>query len=229
MEIFLRLHLQQISLSREIQGHNNPVLVPPRKPPDPVKDLYDGQTYDLKTRVDIWTRMDVFPVEYGTFSQTLHLTMWLFQFINGITFKWYYVIRRSVSMLVWIGIWTKLIIYRVLPDPVRWSCRGFGFLWRLFMLNWMLCTKNNLKVPHSNQVNDSPNMKMVTSFMNFECQPCDIFEGLSHHKEYEVIDSIIFEATVGLGNIIKKLRAGPVLARTIVDIRPSFIGARLKN
>ena len=30
------------------QCHNNPVLVPPCNPPDPVKDLYDGQTYDLK-------------------------------------------------------------------------------------------------------------------------------------------------------------------------------------
>ena len=38
---------------------NNPVLVPPCKPPDPVKDLYDGHIYDLNTRVDIWTRMDV--------------------------------------------------------------------------------------------------------------------------------------------------------------------------
>ena len=110
------------------QCHNNPVLVPPRKPPDPVKDLYDGQIYDLKTWVDIWTGMDVVSVEYGTFAQTFHLVMWLFQFITGISFKWYYVIRRSVALLVWIGIWTKLRIYRVPPDPVRWSCRGFGFL-----------------------------------------------------------------------------------------------------
>ena len=51
-----------------IQCHNNPVLVPPIKPPDHVKDLYDGQTYELKTRLDIWTRMDVVPVEYGKFA-----------------------------------------------------------------------------------------------------------------------------------------------------------------
>ena len=44
------------------QCHSNPVLVPPRKPPDPVKKLYDCQTYELKTRVDIWTRMDVVPM-----------------------------------------------------------------------------------------------------------------------------------------------------------------------
>ena len=70
------------------QCQNYPVLVPPRKPPDPMKDIYEGQTYDLKTRVDIWTRMDVVPVEYGTFAQTFHLTMLFFHFINGINFKW---------------------------------------------------------------------------------------------------------------------------------------------
>ena len=69
------------------QCHNNPVLVPLCKPPDPMKDIYDGNTYDLKTRVDIWMRMDVVPVEYVTFAQTFHLTMWFFRFITGITFK----------------------------------------------------------------------------------------------------------------------------------------------
>ena len=112
------------------QCHNNPVLVPPGKPSDPVKDIYDGQTYDLKTRVDTWTRMDVVPVEYEKFAQIFHLTMWFFQFITGITFKWDYVIGCSVDMLVWIGLWTKLRIYRVPPYSFRWFCRGFGFLWR---------------------------------------------------------------------------------------------------
>ena len=147
--------------------HNNPVLVPPRKLPDPVKDLYDGQTYDLKTRVDICTRMDIIPVEYGTFTQTFHLMMWFFQFITGITSKWDYVIGRSVDLLVWIGLWNKLRIYRVPPDPVRWSCRGFGFIWQTFMLNWMLGTNNYLKMFHRKQVNDTSNMKLVTSLMNY--------------------------------------------------------------
>ena len=111
------------------QCHNNPVLVPPLKPPDPVKDLYDGHIYDLKTRVDIWMRMDVVPVQYGTFAQTFHVTMWFFQYITGITFKWDDVIGRSVALLIWIGLWIKLRIYRVPPDLVRWSCKGFGFLW----------------------------------------------------------------------------------------------------
>ena len=41
--------------------------------------------------------------------------------------------------------------------------------------------------------------------MNFECHPCGIFEGLSYHQEYGVIDPIIFAATVGLVDRIKKL------------------------
>ena len=139
----------RISLEREMfwrwslrtrfrQCHNKPVLVTPCKPPNPVKDIYDGQTNDLKTRVDIWTRMDPYPLEYGNFSHTFHLTMWFFQFITVITFKWNYVIGRSVSLLVWIGLWKILRTYRVPPYPVRLSCRGFGFLWKAFMLNWML-------------------------------------------------------------------------------------------
>ena len=54
-------------------------------------------------------------------------------------------------------------------------------------------------------VNVSPNIKLVTSLMNFECQPCGIFEGLSYHQEDEAIDPIIFGDIVGLGNRIKKL------------------------
>ena len=45
-----------------IQCHSNPILVPPCNPPDHVKAIYDGQTCDLKTKVDIWTRIDVVPV-----------------------------------------------------------------------------------------------------------------------------------------------------------------------
>ena len=73
------------------------------------------------------------------------------------------------------------------------------------MLNWMLWTKKDLKIFHKKHVNVSPNMKLVTSLINFECQPCGIFEGLSYHHEDEVIDLIIFSATAGLGNRINKL------------------------
>ena len=108
------------------QCHNNPVFGPPRNLPDPMKDLYDGQIYDLKTRVDIWTRMEVVPVKYGTFAHTFHLKMSFFHFITGITFMWDYVIGRSVALLVWIGIWTKLRIYRVPPKPLQDHLTGSG-------------------------------------------------------------------------------------------------------
>ena len=126
--------------------HNNAVLVPPRKTTDPAKDISDGHNYNLKTRVDIWKRMDVFTVEYGKFAQTFHLEMWFFQFITGINFKLYYVLWHIIDLLVWIGLWTKFRIYRVLPDPVRWYCWGFGFLWRSLIMDRMPWTKNDLKV-----------------------------------------------------------------------------------
>ena len=69
----------------------------------------------------------------------------------------------------------------------------------------MLWNKNELKVPHRKQLNASPNMKLVTSVMNSEWQPCGIFYGLLYHQEDEVIDPIIFAATVGLGKRVKKL------------------------
>ena len=66
------------------------------------------------------------------------------------------------------------------------------------MLNWMLWIKNYLKIFHIKQVNASPNIKLVTSLMNFECQPCATFEGFSYHQEDKVVDRVIFAATVGL-------------------------------
>ena len=115
-----------ISLEREIswrwslrtsssQCHNNSVLVSPCKIPDHVKGINGGQNYDLRTRVDIWTNMDLVQVEYGTFALTFYLTMWFFQFITGITFKWYYVLWHIIALMVWI-------------------CLS-RFLWRSFMLN----------------------------------------------------------------------------------------------
>ena len=66
--------------------------------------------------------MDVVPEEYGIFSHIFHITMCFFQFSNGINFKWYYLLWRIPDLLVWIGIWTKLRIYGVPPDPARRSC-----------------------------------------------------------------------------------------------------------
>ena len=73
------------------------------------------------------------------------------------------------------------------------------------MLNWMRWTKNDLNIVHRKQVNVSPEMKLVTSLMDFECQSCGIFEGLSYHQEDEVVNPIIFASTVGLVDRINKL------------------------
>ena len=154
MSVLLWIYLERKSYCRwslrtiSSQYHNNPVLVPSRKPYNPMKDFYDGQTYDLKTRMGIWTRMYVVPVQYGTFTQIFHLTMSFFQFITGINFKWDYVLWNIISLLVWIGLCTKLSIYKIPPDPVRWSCRGFEYLWRSLMSIWVLGSNDCLKVSH---------------------------------------------------------------------------------
>ena len=145
------------------------------------------------------------PAEYVKFSQKIHFRMWFFHFITGITFMWYYVLWHIINLLVWIGLWKKLRIYRVPADPVIWSCRGFGYLWKVFMISWMLLPKNDLNVSHRNQFNTPSNMKLVTSLMNFECHPCGIFEGISQHKEDEAIYPTAFASSVGLGYIIKKV------------------------
>ena len=68
---------------REISSkcHSKLILVPYHKPLDPMMDIYDGQNFDLKTRVDIWMRMYVVPVEYGYFGLLLRL------FSGGIVFN----------------------------------------------------------------------------------------------------------------------------------------------
>ena len=74
------------------QFHNNPVLDPPRKPPDHVKDIYDGHTYDLKTRVDIWKRMDVLrhlTWRCGSFSLLLVLTSSGIMWFGVVLSCWY--------------------------------------------------------------------------------------------------------------------------------------------
>ena len=84
------------------------------------------------------------------------------------------------------------------------------------MLNWMLWTNNDLNIFHRKQVNAHPNMKLMKSLMNFECQPCGIFEGLLYHQEDEVIDPIIFAADAGLENIIKIVSSVSVIFDTVV-------------
>ena len=164
------------------QCRSNLISVPPRKPPDPMNGIYGGQTYYSRTRVDTWTRMDVVPVEYGTFAQNFHLMIWFFRFITGINFKWDYVMWQIIDMLACIDIWTKMRIYIVPLDPFRWSCQGFGSLWRSLMMSWMLLSKNYLKVYHRKKLHALSYGRLATPLMNFECQTFGIFEGLLKYK-----------------------------------------------
>ena len=65
------------------------------------------------------------PMEYGTFTQTINLTIWDFQFITGITFKWDYVMWHIIALMVWIGRWAKLRIYKVPPRPSQMVLQRF--------------------------------------------------------------------------------------------------------
>ena len=53
------------------------------------------------------------------FYQTFHLKMWFFEFITGVNFRWDYVLWHIVALMSWIGICTKLKIYRVPPDLAK--------------------------------------------------------------------------------------------------------------
>ena len=120
-----------------------------------------------------------------------------------------------ITLMVWIGLWTKLRVYILLTDPFRWSCQGVVSLCRAFMMSWMLMSRNDLKVSHRKKLNHPSNMKLETSLMNFSCHTYGIFEGLSHHREDEVVSSTIFEYYLGLGNIINKSVSSNLLGMVI--------------
>ena len=90
-----------------IQSYSNPILLASCKPPDHVMDNYDGQNFSLKLRFHVWTGLDVVMVACVIYPRTLHMSIWLFQFITGVTFRWDYVMCWIVDMLVWIVIWKK--------------------------------------------------------------------------------------------------------------------------
>ena len=94
--------------TRSIQFHNEPDLFTYCKPTNIVMYIYYGQTYHLETRVDIWTSIGVVLVDYGMFSHIFIFKIWFFQFINGIAFRWYYVLFCNVGIMMWIFILKNL-------------------------------------------------------------------------------------------------------------------------
>ena len=49
-----------------------------------------------------------------------HFMMCLFQFMAGITFKWDVVLYHIDVLLLWIGIWTCLSLYKSPTDKFKW-------------------------------------------------------------------------------------------------------------
>ena len=128
--------------TRSIQCHSMTVFVPPIKPPDTVMDIHYGQTYGLKTRVDIWTGW-----MWNMHHFFIRLT-WFFQFVTGITFWWDYLMWHIVALLVWIDLWIELGVYTVNLDQVKWYYRNFGYLELSLIMMCIIIYKNGLIISH---------------------------------------------------------------------------------
>ena len=93
--------------------------------------------------------------------------MWLFLSIIAINLKWDYVLWLIVSLLVWIGIWTKLMIYRVPTEPVKQYFQGFGYLWIFFIVVWMILSKKDLNISCREQRYAPSDVRLDISLMAF--------------------------------------------------------------
>ena len=119
--------------------------------------------------------------------------MWLFQFITDISFRWEYLMWRIFALLRCIGIWAKLRIYRVPPDPVKSYCRVFGYLWQAFILMWILFSNNDLKVYQMNSLCASSDVRLLESMVDIKFQTFGIFKGIWTPQENRTINPTNFE------------------------------------
>ena len=60
------------------------------------------------------------------------------------------------------------------------------------MIIWVLLSNNYIKVFQRNQVNAPSDVRLAKSLMDFEFQPCGIFEDLLHYQEDEAISPTTF-------------------------------------
>ena len=58
---------------------------------------------------------------------------------------------------------------------------------------WMLLPNKYLGVYHRKKWDAPSDIRMATSLMEFEYQPCEIFEGLLYPQKVEYIDPTTFE------------------------------------
>ena len=72
-------------------------------------------------------------------------------------------------------------------DPLNQHFKNFGFMWRAFMMMWMLLPKKYLSVSHRNNYYSLSNLRLTESLIDIECQTCGILEGVFHPQEVEAI------------------------------------------
>ena len=115
-------------------------------------------------------------VEYGIFSQTFQYMIRFFKFITGIILRWYCEMWQIVSLLVWIGICIKLIIYKVNIYPVKWSCTSYGSLRKYLMIMSNIMYKKYLSMSHKKQCYAHSYVSSDSFLMAFEYKTCGIFK-----------------------------------------------------
>ena len=82
------------------------ILVPSKKPPDTMMDLYSGHPFDLKTRVGICMHMYVVPVNYRTLAHMFHFIICPFPSVTGNTLRCNSVKGYIFDLFIRIYIWT---------------------------------------------------------------------------------------------------------------------------
>ena len=134
--------------------------------------------------------------------QMFQLMMWFFQFIIEIKFSWDYFPCWIFSLLIFIGHCIKLRIYLVPPDLFRWSYKGLEYLLRTFIMMWLIMSKKHISLSNSKQCYAPSDVRLLIFLMDFQFQPCEIFEGFVNPQEVESIALTNFASCAGLGNII---------------------------
>ena len=135
-----------------------------------------------ETRVDIWIRVDVFPIHYVMFPHMFQWKIWFFQCIIGITFSWGYMLWRVFSLLVCIGCWGKMSIYTIPPDPIKWSFWGFLCTSKAFMMIWLIHSKKFISVSQQKECYETSDVRLETALMAFEFHTCLKYKGIENPK-----------------------------------------------
>ena len=72
----------------------------------------------------------------------------------------------------------KMRFYWVPPGPFNRYCQGFGFLWKSFVVTWVLISQKDARSSHINQCYVPSDGRLVASLINIELHTCVIVEGV---------------------------------------------------